>query len=102
MSSIFFHTEQSRKTAFKDLREFSGGMQTIYNYDLRGSVFMSCAVFDKRFQEDKRAGRSSLLDRGTFGKETFDRFVDYGDYLITWVKNCRGGGWEEKHPRLTL
>lgn len=65
-------------------------------YDMRERFFMSLFQFDRLFEEDKRQGRTFVIDRGIFGLETFARFKK--DYLITWEKNYKKGAWNEKLP----
>jgi len=62
-------------------------------YDMRERFFMSLKQFDLLFDEDKRSGRTFVIDRGIYGVDCFLNFVD--DYLITWEKNYDGSGWEE-------
>jgi len=59
--------------------------------DMRERFFASLKLFDQLFDEDKRSGRTFVIDRGIFGLECFSLFGD--DYLITWEKGFNGSGW---------
>ncbi len=61
--------------------------------DMRERFFASLKLFDLLFDEDKRSGRTFVIDRGIFGVECFSLFDD--DYLITWEKGYDGCGWDE-------
>lgn len=62
-------------------------------YDMRERFFMSLALFDQLFAEDRRNGRTFVIDRAVYGLETFGRFG--GDFLITWEKGFDGTGWDD-------
>lgn len=62
-------------------------------YDMRERFFMSLALFDQLFDEDKRRGRTFVIDRGIYALaalQAFDR-----DDIITWEKDYKGDGWKE-------
>ena len=61
--------------------------------DMRERFFASLKSFDLLFDEDKRSGRTFVIDRGIFGLECFSLFGN--DHLITWEKGYDGGGWDE-------
>lgn len=62
-------------------------------YDMRERFFMSRKLFNELFDEDKRSGRTFIIDRGIYGLECFARFEN--DCLITWEKGFDGTGWDD-------
>lgn len=64
-------------------------------YDLRERFFMTLNVFNRLFSASDQTGRSFIIDRGIFGLDTFERFREEGDYLITWEKNYQDDGWDD-------
>ena len=69
-------------------------------YDMRERFFMSLEQFDELFDEEKRRGRTFVIDRAIFGKATFGRFGK--DYLITWEKGYDGTGWDDEAETVTF
>ena len=67
-------------------------------YDLRERFFMTLSVFNRLFPSSIQTGRSFIIDRGIYGLDTFERFREEGDYLITWEKNYQDDGWDETKP----
>jgi len=64
-------------------------------YDLRERFFMTLALFDRLFPEDRRKARTFALDRGIYGQDALSRFKDSHDYYLTWLKNYAGDAWDE-------
>tara|TARA_B110000902_G_scaffold265976_1_gene352001 strand:- start:122 stop:2521 length:2400 start_codon:yes stop_codon:yes gene_type:complete len=64
-------------------------------YDLRERFFMTLNVFNRLFSASDQTGRSFIIDRGIYGLDTFERFREEGDYLITWEKNYQDDGWDD-------
>jgi len=62
-------------------------------YDMRERFFMSLARFDLLFDEDKRHGRTFVIDRGIYSLAALQGFGR--DHVITWEKNYSGGGWDK-------
>ena len=69
-------------------------------YDMRERFFMSLSLFDRLFDPDKRLGRTFVIDRGIYGLAALQSFGE--DYFITWEKNYRGNGWDEKRRSVTF
>ena len=67
-------------------------------YDLRERFFMTLHRFDHLFPAGLRTDRLFVLDRGIFGRDTFALFFERGDWLVTWEKGYRGGGWDQAAP----
>lgn len=67
-------------------------------YDLRERFFMTLNLFDLLFPADRRKGRTFVLDRGIYGRDTFARFIDRGDNVLTWEKDYRRDGWRSDLP----
>ena len=67
-------------------------------YDLRERFFMTLGQFDRLFVPDQRLNRLFVLDRGIYGLDTFARFLDRGDHLLTWEKDYRHDGWNDAAP----
>jgi hypothetical protein len=67
-------------------------------HDLRERFFMTLSQFDQLFPPDQRQNRLFVLDRGIYGLETFRRFLDRGDHLLTWEKDYQRDGWDERAP----
>jgi hypothetical protein len=66
--------------------------------DLRERFFLTLGQFDQLFPPDQRRDRLFVLDRGIYGLETFRRFLDRGDHVLTWEKGYRRDGWDERAP----
>jgi len=69
-------------------------------YDMRERFFMSLSLFDRLFEPDKRRGRTFVIDRGIYGLTALQTFRE--DRFITWEKNYRGDGWDEKRCGVTF
>jgi len=69
-------------------------------YDMRERFFMSLSLFDRLFDQDKRRGRTFVIDRGIYGLTALQSFGE--DYFITWEKNYRGDGWDDKRSGVTF
>ena len=67
-------------------------------YDLRERTFITLELFDRLFPADQLSGRTFIMDRGIFGGDTFVRFHDRGDYLVTWQKGYLRDGWRPDLP----
>jgi predicted nucleic acid-binding Zn-ribbon protein len=67
-------------------------------YDMRERFFISMKLFDELFDEEKRLGRTFVIDRGIYGLNTFRHFGN--DYFITWEKGYRKDGWDANEPSL--
>ena len=67
-------------------------------YDLRERFFMTLALFDRLAPEDRRSGRTFVLDRGIYGLDALRRFERTGDHVLTWLKGYTGNGWREGAP----
>jgi hypothetical protein len=65
-------------------------------YDMRERFFMMLAQFNELFAQDKRSGRTFIIDRGIFGIDTFAAFDNCGDYLLTWEKDYKKDGWDDE------
>jgi|GEM_PF-2338363 len=62
-------------------------------HDMRERFFMNLARFDLLFDEDRRRGRTFVVDRGIYGLAALQAFEH--DHVVTWEKGYRGGGWKE-------
>ena len=69
-------------------------------YDMRERFFMSRELFNELFAEDKRSGRTFIIDRGIYGLECFAKFEN--DYLITWEKGFDGSGWDNNRTSVAF
>lgn len=69
-------------------------------YDMRERFFMSLAQFDLLFAEDRRTGRTFVIDRAIYSLATLQAFVH--DHVITWEKGYGGGDWREDAPTITF
>ena len=69
-------------------------------YDMRERFFMSLALFDLLFDEDRRRGRVFVIDRGIYGLAALQSFAP--DHVITWEKNYSGGGWCDDRTTITF
>jgi len=69
-------------------------------YDMRERFFMSLSLFDRLFDEDKRLGRTFVIDRGIYGLATLQSFGE--DYFITWEKNYKQTGWDDQCDSVTF
>ena len=69
-------------------------------YDMRERFFMSLSLFDRLFDEDKRRGRTFVIDRGIYGLTALQGFAE--DYFITWEKNYSGDGWDDNCVELSF
>ena len=71
------------------------------NYeDMRERIFSELEWFDLLFPPAGRSGRLFVIDRGIYGIETFKRFTDRHDWLLTWEKDYTGDGWVEGAPQV--
>lgn len=61
---------------------------------------MSLALFDLLFDSDKRRGRTFVIDRGIYSLATLQAFDP--DYVITWEKGYRSGGWDDDAKTITF
>ncbi len=69
-------------------------------YDLRERFFMTLERFDRLFDDEQPTGRLFVLDRGIYGLETFHRFLDRNDHVLTWEKGYKRDGWIEDAPTI--
>ena len=67
-------------------------------YDMRERFFMSLKRFDLLFDQEKRQGRTFIIDRGIYSLAVLQSFA--ADYVITWEKGYQGGGWVEHAPTI--
>lgn len=67
-------------------------------YDLRERFFMTLELFDRLVPEDRRAGRTFVLDRGIYGLDALARFEQTGDHVLTWLKGYAKNRWREGVP----
>ena len=84
-----FHTRSGRPCFIQHYSSY---------YDMRERFFMSLALFDRLFDEDKRQGRTFIIDRGIYGLATLGRF--WKDYVITWEKGFKQPLWDPEEPSL--
>jgi len=68
--------------------------------DMRERFFMSLELFDRLFDEDKRRGRTFVIDRGIYALATLQAFDR--DHIITWEKDYKGDGWKEGRATLVF
>ncbi len=69
-------------------------------YDMRERFFMSLSLFDRLFDEDKRRGRTFVMDRGIYSLPLMQAFGK--DYFITWEKNYTRSGWDDQRDSVTF
>jgi hypothetical protein len=69
-------------------------------YDMRVRFFMNLNSFNQLFSEDKRQGRTFVIDRAIFGLDTLRLFQN--DYLITWEKGYKRDGWDSSGNSETI
>lgn len=67
-------------------------------YDLRERFFMTMELFDQLFVAGQPGDRLFVLDRGIYGLQTFHRFLDQGDHVLTWEKGYAHDGWIDEAP----
>lgn len=67
-------------------------------YDLRERFFMTLELFDRLVPEDRRSGRTFVLDRGIYGMDALARFEQTGDHVLTWLKGYGKSAWRENAP----
>jgi len=85
----FIHTEAGEPCFVQHADNF---------YDMRERFFMSIQAFrDMQLQGNTRRTLTWIADRGLYGLDTFRRIVeDHKDHFITWEKNYKEDGWDEK------
>lgn len=71
-------------------------------YDLRERFFMTLELFDRLVPEDRRGGRTFVLDRGIYGLDALARFEQTGDHVLTWLKGYGQSAWRENAPTTTF
>lgn len=86
-----FHTQSGRPCFIQHYSPF---------YDMRERFFMSLSLFDSLFDEDKREGRTFVIDRAIYGLETLKNFEK--DYVVTWEKGFDGSGWNDKKTSVSF
>ena len=61
---------------------------------------MSLSLFDRLFDQDKRLGRTFVIDRGIYGLAALQSFGE--DYFITWEKNYKQTGWDDQRDSVSF
>ncbi|MEE8576697.1 MAG: hypothetical protein V3T31_05525 [candidate division Zixibacteria bacterium] len=61
---------------------------------------MSLSLFDHLFDDDKRRGRTFVIDRGIYGLAALQSFGE--DYFITWEKNYKQIEWDDQRDSVTF
>jgi hypothetical protein len=85
----FIHTEEGEPCFVQHADNF---------YDMRERFFMCIGAFRGILDNAKRT-LTWVADRGLYGLDTFCRIVDeVKDHFITWEKNYKQDGWDEKVP----
>ncbi len=69
-------------------------------YDMRERFFMSLRSFNRLFVENRRGGRTFIMDRAIYSLPVLQSFGD--DHFITWEKGYSGDGWNDDVPPLTF
>ena len=83
----FIHTEKGEPCFVQHADNF---------YDMRERFFMAARTFQGVLGNAKRT-LTWVIDRGIYGLDTLRRIVDdLGDDFITWEKNYKQDGWDEK------
>ena len=85
----FIHTEEGEPCFVQHADNF---------YDMRERFFMCIGAFRGILDNAKRT-LTWVADRGLYGLDTLCRIVDeVKDHFITWEKNYKQDGWDEKAP----